>query len=1174
MLKKLQLKSWLLMLCMLFGVTNAWADDVVYYTLTPAAGSNNGYANNCDVTISGITWNITGNSQMVPWRIGGKSLTGVDRTLYSKTAMGSAITKVVAQIGAASGITINSVKLTVASDANFSSQIDEVTIDGGNDGVAANSTLTFNPTSETSWAMGAYYMFTFNVTVSGTSNKFLEFGSATFYKEDDGVIVKTDPEVTLSPLTINVGEQATGEYPQELSDFEVESSDESIAEVVCVDGTITVNGKAAGTVTITTTWGETENYNGGEKTFEVTVKTPATVEDGVFDFTLGLDYGTGLTANNDGNSYITTDYTWTAGNVTLVTSGKYRWWSTDGTLRVFAPESGNTTLTLSVPEGKVITEIVITGGNNYMTLSPNVGTYSGGTWTGSAQSVVFSRGGQNAQIKTITVTYGEGTAKQDAELNFSTSAYTATIGEENTFPTLANPHSLSVTYSSSNEEVATVATDGTITLVAAGTTTIMASSAETETYNPGSASYTLTVENAPIPIDENVIEWDFTVNSWGIPEDSANKQTESASFSDGTHTIILAAADGYYFHTTGKYLLFGKSGSTLTFPAFEKDVEKIEVVGRTGASGSTKQNIFVGSTAVSTETTGATGTNTYEIAADYQAAGTIYTLQVTSNHNTQVTKIIIYLKDTVTPAKQQPGLAYDPTSITVNVGDDFTGATLSNPNDLTVTYESSNTAVATVAADGAVTLTGTAGTTTITASFAGNDSYYAGDASYTITVVDPNAPGSENNPYTVAQVLALFSDGNVPSTDVYVKGIISRITSLNPPTYTNARYYISDNGTENDEFYVYNGKYLDGADFTTTGDIQVGDEVVICGKLTTYSGTNEFAAGNYIVSLERPVVVVEKPVFSPVGGTFEEAQTVTITCASEGATIYYTTDGSEPTAQSTEYTEAITISETSTIKAIAIKGSDVSAIAEETYTIQAPSTIEEVRAQGTGSVFTKGVVTSVSGKNAYIQDATAAILVYSNSNITDLAVGDEIKVSGELTTYNGLLEIKNPTYTVVSQNNTVNPTVMTISEINAEDAPQSWLVRIVEATVSAINGLNVTLAQGENTVAVRFNATTDITFSVNDVVSLTGNIGCFNTVQIANPTDVTISQGLKGDVNGDGDISIADVTALVNIILGKATPETNPDYNFEAANVNGDEDISIADVTALVNIILGKTNQE
>ena len=62
---------------------------------------------------------------------------------------------------------------------------------------------------------------------------------------------------------------------------------------------------------------------------------------------------------------------------------------------------------------------------------------------------------------------------------------------------------------------------------------------------------------------------------------------------------------------------------------------------------------------------------------------------------------------------------------------------------------------------------------------------------------------------------------------------------------------------------------------------------------------------------------------------------------------------------------------------------------------------------------------------------------------------------------------------------------------------------------------------------------------------------------------------LAGDVNRDGERTIADVTALVNIILGKATEADN--YDMKAANVNDDDDITIADVTALVNIILGKT---
>lgn len=136
---------------------------------------------------------------------------------------------------------------------------------------------------------------------------------------------------------------------------------------------------------------------------------------------------------------------------------------------------------------------------------------------------------------------------------------------------------------------------------------------------------------------------DFTTNGWELPE-KANQGKALQTFTNGTYSITLeAASSGYYYNTDG-YLMLGKKDATLTFPAFNFDVEKIEVVGRTGASGSTMQNIYVGETAVSTETKGSVATNTYEIDANYQTAGNIYVLKVTSSHNTQITTINIYKK--------------------------------------------------------------------------------------------------------------------------------------------------------------------------------------------------------------------------------------------------------------------------------------------------------------------------------------------------------------------------------------------------------------------------------------------------------------------------------------------------------------------------------------------------
>lgn len=147
---------------------------VLKYTLTPASGTNNSYAKNCDIEIDNITWNLTGNSQMNPWRIGGNSLSGVDRTLYSKTALGFNISSIEITHGAAS-ITVNSMTVIVASDANFNTVVATLTPT-----FAANSTVTVERPEGKDWS-NCYYKIVYNVTVSGSSNKYLEFTNAKFY---------------------------------------------------------------------------------------------------------------------------------------------------------------------------------------------------------------------------------------------------------------------------------------------------------------------------------------------------------------------------------------------------------------------------------------------------------------------------------------------------------------------------------------------------------------------------------------------------------------------------------------------------------------------------------------------------------------------------------------------------------------------------------------------------------------------------------------------------------------------------------------------------------------------------------------------------------------------------------------------------------------------------------
>lgn len=114
---------------------------------------------------------------------------------------------------------------------------------------------------------------------------------------------------------------------------------------------------------------------------------------------------------------------------------------------------------------------------------------------------------------------------------------------------------------------------------------------------------------------------------------------------------------------------------------------------------------------------------------------------------------------------------------------------------------------------------------------------------------DPKGDGSLENPYNVSAVLSLYAKGNPEGQSVYVKGKISKIKSLDVSQWERAQYFISDDGTENAQFQIYNGYYLDGKPFTSNDQIKVGDEVIVYGALSSYQGTPQIGQNSKIVSI-------------------------------------------------------------------------------------------------------------------------------------------------------------------------------------------------------------------------------------------------------------------------------------------------------------------------------------
>lgn len=249
-------------------------------------------------------------------------------------------------------------------------------------------------------------------------------------------------------------------------------------------------------------------------------------------------------------------------------------------------------------------------------------------------------------------------------------------------------------------------------------------------------------------ISAQEVTLDFTTNDkWQLPTAAAR---DSKSFTDGTYTVTLASPskstkEGYKFVSYGgsNYLILGKQGATLTLPKFNFAVSKIVIEGNKGASASVGQNIFVGDKAVSTETIGAAEKanpqsngpakiNTYEIDPGYQAAGNQYVLKVTTAHNTQITKILIYKQDGA--VKKNAALAFSEEKVNHEVGTTFTAPTFSKATTAAVKFSSDNEAVATVNAEGVIALGTEEGKAVITAEAAENDVYAAGTATCTVYV--------------------------------------------------------------------------------------------------------------------------------------------------------------------------------------------------------------------------------------------------------------------------------------------------------------------------------------------------------------------------------------------------------------------------------------------------------
>lgn len=303
---------------------------------------------------------------------------------------------------------------------------------------------------------------------------------------------------------------------------------------------------------------------------------------------------------------------------------------------------------------------------------------------------------------------------------------------------------------------------------------------------------------------------------------------------------------------------------------------------------------------------------------------------------------------------------------------------------------------------------------------------------------------------------------------------------------------------------------------------------------------------------------VANPTFTPEEGTYYVAKNVTIACATEGATIYYTTNGDEPTSTSAVYNAPIKVESTTTIKAMASKGSDNSTVVSATYAIGETTPVENIAEFfltniGAGKVRTITNPVAVlyqNGQYLFVQDESAAMLIYGNVGRI-YKNGDIIPagIIGKSDIFGGELQfrvVETETFLAPEEGPAIEPIVVKIDVI---DAPLFCkLIRVNDAIVDLEEGKTLTDGTGTIDLYDRFK---DVALPTDDKsYDVTAIVSRYNDNYQLFPISFTLTN--TGVANVDN--AASKVVAGYNVI-----------------NVNAAEDARVTVVNSVGQVLVNKT---
>ena len=258
---------------------------------------------------------------------------------------------------------------------------------------------------------------------------------------------------------------------------------------------------------------------------------------------------------------------------------------------------------------------------------------------------------------------------------------------------------------------------------------------------------------------------------------------------------------------------------------------------------------------------------------------------------------------------------------------------------------------------------------------------------------------------------------------VRVKGVVCKILEISPQ-YGNATFFISDDGTykgtygsdgqgDGNWLEVYRCKWLDNANFTTGEEFSVGDELVIAGNIMSYKGTPETKQGAaYVESYSPSLIQTEAFDFEmlpAIDTTFEfkvTAKVAPLLVNSDAAWLQITGVSKEGAyilhADANDYTAVRTanvlITGPGAVKSVAISQKGIPATGASVTDIAAMADDSQVETL-------ESTVIAKTGRGIVLYDGTTALYAYDKEKFAEVKIGDNVKVFGKKTTYNGVPEI-------------------------------------------------------------------------------------------------------------------------------------------------------------------------